>query len=108
MRIRFSSPARIPRLAPGGQPAIAAERICNGNYRLSWGAIGSATTYELYKTESVRPGCEGYWISTGNTFINASVPTVGGSTTFRVRACNASGCGPYSLPKSISYYSGCQ
>ena len=94
--------------APTGQPSVAAERICNGNYRLSWGAIGSATTYELYKTESVRPGCEGYLISTGNTFINASVPTVGGSTTFRIRACNASGCGPYSLPKSISYYSGCQ
>jgi len=91
-----------------GTPTLAAERICNGNYRLSWGAVGSATSYEVYKTESIRPGCEGYLISTSSLSINASVPTVGGSTTFRMRACNTIGCGAYSNPQTIAYYTGCQ
>lgn len=94
--------------APGMPTTLQAERICNGNYRMTWnaGAFPTADTYEIYRTVSSSPGCEAYMISTTGQSINVSTPS-GFGTTFRVRGCNTTGCSAYSQPVSITPYSGC-
>jgi hypothetical protein len=72
-----------------------------------WGASASATSYQLFKAESVQPGCEALLATLTTTTATVSTATVGGSATFRVRGCNTTGCSGYSLPVSISYYTGC-
>jgi hypothetical protein len=96
--------------SPPGSPTtvttLDAERTCNGNYWMDWGGSSGATSYQVYKTESVQPGCESLLTSTMSTSMTVSSATV--STTFRVRGCNATGCGGYSPPRTISHYTGCQ
>lgn len=100
---------QVPAGAPGTPSNLQAERICNGNYRMTWdaGPLPVADTYEIYRTVSSAPGCEGYVISSTSRFINVSTPA-GFLSKFRVRGCNSAGCSAYSLPESITPYSGCQ
>jgi serine protease len=102
--LMYTGPA-VPAGAPAAPATVAAEQTCNGNYRMTWSASASATSYDVYKTESVQPGCESYLTSTTALAMTVSSPV--GNTTFRIRGCNAAGCSGYSPPKSITHYTGC-
>lgn len=96
----------FPSGVPGTPTSLDAERICNDRYRLYWNGVG-ATTYQVFKTNSGEPGCESLYTTATTVSITVTPPS-GSITTFRVRGCNSIGCGGYSPPKSISYYTGCQ
>ena len=64
-----------------------------GAYMVSWTSVSGATSYRL--DESVNGGA---WSEIQNTSAtsNASTGKASGSYSYRVRACNVAGCGPYS------------
>lgn len=105
-RLLFSGVASPPG-SPSTPTGVTTERTCNGSYLMLWGSSAAATNYQLFKAESVQPGCEALLATRTTTSATVSTATVGGSATFRVRACNTIGCSGYSQPASISYYTGC-
>ncbi|TQV85534.1 RHS repeat-associated core domain-containing protein [Aliikangiella coralliicola] len=71
-----------------------------GSYTVSWGAAsGSVTRYELYERKN-----SGSWVSVyrGGARSKALSGRGNGSYTYRVRACNSSGCGGYRTSASTS------
>ncbi|NHA16189.1 RHS repeat domain-containing protein [Thioalkalivibrio sp. XN279] len=85
-------------LPPSGVPSlIAPSSNSTGSYTVSWGAVSGATSYQLEERLN-----SGGW----STIHNASGTSKArsGRTTgtwgYRVRACNAVGCGSYSSLKT--------
>ncbi|WP_181902791.1 RHS repeat protein [Lysobacter soli] len=70
----------------------------NGSYTVSWGGVGLATSYQA--EESVNGGGWSLIYNAGGTSV-----AVGGKGTatysYRVRGCNAAGCGPDSAVASV-------
>ena len=97
--------------SPAGSPStvlnLQAEKLCSNKYFLSWASAASSTSYEVYVTYSPEPGCESFVMATAGTTATVSGGPAGGSAKYRVRACNSIGCGGYSLPKTVAYFSGC-
>lgn len=84
---------------PSQAPALSVPaRSSTGSYTVSWGAVGLATSYQL--EESVGGGAWGaLYAGTGTA---SSVAGRGNSIhAYRVRGCNAAGCGPLSAVASI-------
>lgn len=79
---------------PGGAltPTVAAQST-TGSYTVSWTAVGTATSYRL--EESINSGA---WaqIQDAAAISRAITGKAAGSYGYRVRACNAAGCGGYS------------
>jgi hypothetical protein len=82
---------------------------CSGSYIVSWTAVSGATFYEIWHE---LPGTTSYVLSKTSTDTTTEVhaPNLGGNRTFtffEVAACDASGCGGFSNPIGLSWYSGC-
>lgn len=87
-------------LAPASGPAITVPGSnSTGSYTVSWGAVATATRYEIQ--ESVDGGS---WTAFYSG--TARSKAVSGKTTasyrYRGRACNSTGCGPYGATKTVS------
>ena len=81
-------------IPPASAPSISAPGSNNsGSYTVSWSAVGGATSYNLQ--EQVNGGGWAQVQANGSTSWAASGK---GSATYgyRVQACNAGGCGPWS------------
>ena len=76
-------------LAPTVAPTVSAPASSStGSYSVSWGAVGGATGYELRENSSL------IYSGAGNS---TSIGGKGnGSYQYTARACNSSGCGPWS------------
>jgi RHS repeat-associated protein len=85
--------------APPGTPALdMATTDSDGNYNISWGGLANATSYKWQ--ERVNGGT---W--SGETTTSSTNTSISGKTSatygYRIRACNASGCGAYSAERSV-------
>lgn len=79
---------------PSGAPVINAPGTSgNGDYVVSWNGIASASSYRL--EESVNGGGWTHVQTSGDTTRNYAARN-GGTYSYRVAACNISGCGSYS------------
>lgn len=80
--------------APTGKPTLTVPATnTSGSYTVSWTAVAGATRYQLQE----RPAGGSY--ATIHNAAGRSKAVSGkatGSYEYRVRACNADGCGPYS------------
>jgi len=86
-------------LPPGSAPTLSAPASAAfGNYTVSWTSVGTATSYAL--EESAQGGA---WVASyaGASTSNAYAGRPVGSYGYRVRACNAGGCGPYSASVTV-------
>ncbi len=83
--------------APGSisGPSIAYDTTGNGaGYVLSWDqASGTVSRYELQRNGST--------IQSGSTRSKTESGVSAGAYNYRVRACNAAACGPYTAAKSV-------
>lgn len=87
-------------LPPSGASSVTAPATSStGSYNVSWTAVGGATAYQL--EENVNGGAWSAIYSGGSTAIGL---TGRGPATYsyRVVACNAGGCGPYSATASTT------
>lgn len=90
---------RVPGEVPASAPLLNAPGVnTTGSYTVSWTGVAYATRYQL--DESVNGGAWTQVYNAGGGGIalsrNTSVPH-----SYRVRACNAFGCGPYSATASV-------
>ena len=86
-------PASAPSLnAPGGNAA--------SGFSFKWSAVATANRYEMYQSPNNGP-----WLLAHNgPETQRTVHAVDGQIRFRVRACNAGGCGPYSNIRTITVF----
>ena len=84
---------------PTSAPAISVPGLNNyGNYTVTWTGVGGATRYTLQEQangggwSTVQDNAAGSWSTAGRG---------NGTYGYRVQACNASGCGPWSGTASI-------
>lgn len=87
---------------PGSAPTISAPAQSDaGSFTVSWNAIDGATSYQLEQS-----ALGGGWVLVQDA--NATSRTIhGGSTgtySYRVRACNAAGCGATSAQANVQVY----
>ena len=77
---------------PAAAPTITAPPMSpNGTFTIAWSAVATSTTYQLEELVG------GAWTSVPSTGTAVAFSGRGnGSYSFRVRACNAGGCGGYS------------
>ena len=68
----------------------------SGAFSLSWNAVASATSYELYQSGVSNP------IQTGSTTSWAASGLGDGSYTYTVKSCNGGGCGSASNPVIVT------
>ena len=89
----FSAVATITRQPTAAPVLIAPATSLTGSYTVSWNAVAAATSYQLEE----RLG-SGSWLLIHNAgAISAAVTgKAAGTYGYRVRGCNAAGCGPYS------------
>ena len=87
-------------LPPGSAPSLSVPASSTtGSYTVSWGTVSGATSYTL---EQDRNG--GAWgtpysgSGTSKSFSGKTDATIG----YRVQACNASGCGPWSGVQTVT------
>ncbi|WP_158497855.1 RHS repeat protein [Pseudoxanthomonas suwonensis] len=81
-------------LPPASAPTVTAPtNNTTGTYALMWTAVGTATSYQL--EEQVDGGAWAQIYEGANTSRSISSKP-NGTYGYRVRACNTSGCGPYS------------
>lgn len=73
------------------------------NYTVRWTAVATASSYELQVRHN-----GGSWtrVYGGGGLNHTQSQTAEGTYTYRVRACNATGCGAYSATKSVQLYGG--
>lgn len=94
----------VVQLSPSGVPALAAPaQAPNGNYTVSWSAVVGASSYALEEMVG-----SGSWsivspTTTPNAMQYAGRPAA--SYAYRVRGCNAAGCGPFSATVSVVAFS---
>lgn len=83
-----------------GTPSISAPGSVNGlTYTVSWGAVDRASSYNI--EESLPSGWSGQYTGatgTSSVFTKDSGPQ---TWSYRVQACNPSGCGPWSSQVSV-------
>ncbi len=84
-------------VVPGGLTIPASNT--DGTYSVSWNAVSTATSYELVEKKN-----NSSWVTVHSSNIRSKLLTGRGSATYyyRVRACNISGCGAYSVTKTIT------
>ena len=86
-------------IPPATAPSLAMPATSNtGSYTVSWGAVTAATSYTLQ--EQVNAGS---WatIQTSSATSRALSGKANGTYGYRVQACNAGGCGPWSGVGSV-------
>ncbi|MBG22048.1 MAG: hypothetical protein CMF22_01130, partial [Idiomarinaceae bacterium] len=70
----------------------------NGSYTLSWsGSVGQVTRYEYAESSNFSS-----WVSVSTATSKAFSGRLDGSWSYRVRACNASGCSPYASSSTVT------
>ncbi|SFR94317.1 YD repeat-containing protein [Dyella sp. OK004] len=87
-------------LAPTAAPSLSVPaNDTTGSYWVSWTGVGDAASYQLQEQVNgggwytVQNNASGSWLASGK----------GGATySYRVQACNAAGCGPWSNTGSIT------
>lgn len=85
--------------APGASPALTAPSVgAQGNFTVSWTAVSTATSYSLDRSIS-GAGWTSVYTGAGSSQAYAAQPA--GSYAFRVKACNAAGCGPVSAVGTV-------
>ncbi|MCD9088697.1 hypothetical protein [Stenotrophomonas sp. SY1] len=87
-------------LPPAGVPVLSVPATnSNGSYSASWTSVTTATTYRL--EESVNGGA---WVLIyADGAINRALSEKASATySYRVQACNTSGCGSWSTAASVS------
>lgn len=79
---------------PAGAPSLSVPATSStGSYLVSWNAVATATTYPLQESvngggwSTVQADANGGWTAAGQG---------NGTYAYRVQACNAGGCGPWS------------
>lgn len=70
-----------------------------GSYTVSWTTLAGADNYELEQQVNVGAWAPAYTGAASSKAYSGVAPAVYG---YRVRACNAAGCGPFSAVKSIT------
>ena len=85
---------------PSGAPTLAQPGRIGSKNSFSWSPVTTATRYELYDS---RNGGSNWNIFYNGPNTNFSGHVIG-TTSFRVRACNVGGCGPYSNIRTITVY----
>jgi hypothetical protein len=86
-------------LPPSAAPSLSVPATSStGSYTVSWGGVSGATSYTLQ--EQVNGGGWTTLQASGSTSRSISGKT-SGTYGYRVQACNASGCGPWSGVSSI-------
>lgn len=86
-------------LPPSATPTLTAPALGpGGSYTLNWSGIAAATTYQLEEQPS-----SGSWSPIHNAagVSKAVTGRAAGPWHYRVRACNASGCGGWSATKAV-------
>lgn len=80
-----------------GNITAPSEKAKNKSFRLSWAAVGGPVTeYQLYVDNArIYRG--------GATYFDYAAPATG-NKKFKVRACNAGGCGTFSNAKTVIVY----
>lgn len=84
--------------APPG-PTISVLGVCEGQQATIWcSAVTGATYYEVWRITDMEPApgvlvYSGPQPTVGSPFVDTPLP-IGRATTYRVRGCNGSGCGP--------------
>lgn len=87
-------------LMPSAAPTLSAPATSsNGSYSVSWSAVSGATSYILQ--EQVNSGAWATIMSSAAISWIASGKS-NGSYGYHVRACNSSGCGPWSSVASVT------
>jgi YD repeat-containing protein len=80
--------------APASAPVVTSPSANNnGAYGVSWTSISGATSYRL--EEALNGGAWSEIANTGTTSVSLTGRSTG-TYSYRARACNAAGCGPYS------------
>jgi YD repeat-containing protein len=81
--------------APGSAPSLSAPATSTtGSYTLSWSVVATAVSYNLEESSNGGSGWSGIASVSGTS---AGVSGRGAGTyLYRVKACNAAGCGSYS------------
>lgn len=85
---------------PGTAPALSAPASsANGTYTVSWSSVTGATSYLLQEQAN-----GGGWTAVQNTSALSwgASGKANGSYGYRVSACNAIGCGPWSATTTVS------
>ncbi|HWX66569.1 MAG TPA: hypothetical protein VNZ27_09115, partial [Rhodanobacter sp.] len=94
-----SNPVAVT-IPPASAPSLSVPvSSTNGSYTVSWGGVGGATSYTLQ--EQVNGGGWTTVQANGNTSWSTS-GRGNGSYGYRVQACNAGGCGPWSGTGTIT------
>lgn len=87
-------------LYPPGTPAAPSvpATSATGSYTVSWAAVATADSYRLEESAD-----GGVWveIQNGASLNRGFAGKAAGSYSYRLRACNAAGCGGYSTASSI-------
>lgn len=82
-------------LPPSSAPTVTApSSSTSGAYTLSWSTVGTATSYEVQEN--------GTTIYSGGATSTALSGKTNGTHAYTARACNSSGCGPWSASVSTT------
>jgi YD repeat-containing protein len=87
----------VPAFAPSISPPSSAQ--VNVSYSLSWTSIAGATSYTLQEQSD---GVAFHDVSSGAPRNASLVKSTAGVYGYRVAACNASGCGPWSVTTNLN------
>lgn len=90
---------------PPGTPTLSAPYSAGTyqDYLVSWTTVSTATSYEL-QVDHNGAGWATTYTGTGTSSIRNN--RYDGEYSYRVRACNVAGCGPYSTAKTVSVAGG--
>jgi hypothetical protein len=88
-----------PDFLASGAPALSGPATISEAFplSLSWTAVAHATRYELQQNWNG----QGWEAAYSGAELSFSTITFAGNWTFRVRACSAAGCGPYSANRTV-------
>lgn len=81
-----------------GQPrnVIATDGAFPDKIRVTWSSVSGATRYEIWRSSTDTGGFAQVGETTGTTY-DDTAPAMCEVRWYEVRACNASGCGPFSV-----------
>ncbi|MDH5824652.1 RHS repeat protein [Luteimonas sp. RD2P54] len=87
---------------PSGVPTLNAPGHVNSylqtSYSVSWSTVATATRYELQR----HPGSGSWSVAYNAGGTSSTFASVVGFWSYRIRACNAGGCGSFSSVKTVS------
>ena len=86
-------------LAPAAPASIHVPASSSGPIAISWSAAATATSYRL--EQSVNGGTWSQVYASGGTSTTVTAPATG-SYSYRVRACNATGCSGYRTSAAVA------